>query len=68
MVARHASLLDVIGRGRADRRLRRRDGRRMGLPELHEKPHLVIGYMAAGHKVIQRQDTVREKVTANKSD
>lgn len=45
-------LLDAIGRGRADRRLRRRDGRRMGLPELHEKPHLVIGYVAAGHKVI----------------
>jgi len=45
-------LLDAIGRGRADRRLRRRDGRRVGLPELHEKPHLVIGYVAAGHKVI----------------
>lgn len=45
-------LLDAIGRGHADRRLRRRDGRRVGLPELHEKPYLVIGYVAAGHKVI----------------
>jgi len=24
----------------------------MGLTELHEKPHLVIGYVAAGHKAI----------------
>lgn len=24
----------------------------MGLTELHEKPHLVIGYVAAGHKVV----------------
>ena len=45
-------LLDAIGRGGADRRLRRRDGRRIGLTELHVEPHLVIGYMAAGHKVI----------------
>ena len=45
-------LLDAIGRGGADRRLRRRDGRRVGLTELHEEPHLVIGYVAAGHKVI----------------
>ncbi|TGQ11369.1 hypothetical protein [Mesorhizobium sp. M00.F.Ca.ET.217.01.1.1] len=43
-------LLYTIGRGCADRRLRRCDGRRIGLPELHEKPQLVIGYVAAGHK------------------
>ncbi len=48
----HRLLLHAIRRGRADGRLGRRDGRRVGLPELHEKPHLVIGYVAAGHKVI----------------
>jgi len=36
-------LLDAIGRGNADGRLRRRDGRGVGLTELHVEPHLVIG-------------------------
>ena len=45
-------LFDAIGRGGAERRLGRRDGDRLGLTELHEKPHLVVGYVAAGHKAI----------------
>jgi hypothetical protein len=28
------------------------DARRIGLTELHVKPHLVIGYVAARHNVI----------------
>ena len=44
--------LDAIGRGDAERCLCRRSGCRMDLTELHEEPHLVIGYVAAGHKAI----------------
>jgi hypothetical protein len=36
-------LLDAIGRSNTDGRLRRRDGRGVGLTELHVEPHLVIG-------------------------
>jgi len=45
-------LVDTVGRCHADRRLRRGDGRRMDLTELHVEPHLMVGYVAAGHKVI----------------
>ncbi len=45
-------LLDAVGGRHADRRLRRGDGRRIGLSELHVEPHLVIGYVAAGHKAV----------------
>jgi len=44
--------LDPIGRCQADRCLGRRSGRRVGLTELHVEPHLVIGYVAAGHKAV----------------
>ena len=41
-------LFDAIRRGCAERRLRRRNRRRVCLSELHVEPHLVIGDMAAG--------------------
>src|SRR5260370_195887 len=53
-----AILRDAISRGRADRCLRRRHRRRVCLPELHVKPHLVIGDMAAG----QWADPFDEKI------
>jgi hypothetical protein len=45
-------VLDPIRGRQADRCLRRRDGGRIGLLELHVKPHLVIGCVAAGHKAV----------------
>ena len=45
-------LLEAIGAGRAERRLRGRNLRRVGLTELHVEPHLVIGHVAAGQAVI----------------
>jgi len=59
-------LLDAIGARCADRCLCRRDGRRMGLSELHVKPHLLIGYVAAGHKAgpPNRKDHRRTRPTA----
>ncbi len=41
-------LLEAISRGRADRRLRRRNRRRIRLSERHVEPHLMIGDMATG--------------------
>jgi len=43
-----AILLEAISGGRADRCLRRRHRRQVCLSELHVKPHLLIGDMAAG--------------------
>ncbi len=40
---------DPIAGRPAHRRLGGRDGHGVGLTELHEEPHLVIGHMAAGH-------------------
>ena len=40
-------LLLPITRGRAETSLGCRDGRRVGRSILHEKPHLMIGYMTA---------------------
>jgi hypothetical protein len=51
-------LLEAIRGGSADRRLRGRYRRRVCLSELHVKPHLVIGDMAAG----QRADPLDEKI------
>ena len=44
-------LLEAISGRRADRRLRRRNRRRICLSERHVEPHLVIGDMAAGHRL-----------------
>ena len=52
-----AVLFEAIRGGSADRRLRRRYRRRVCLSELHVKPYLVIGDMAAG----QRADPLDEK-------
>src|SRR5229473_2479514 len=53
-----AILLEAISGGRADRCLRRRHRRHVCLSELHVKPHLVIGDMAAG----QWADPFDEKI------
>lgn len=47
---------DAIGGGQADRCLRGRDGGGVSLTELHEKPHLVIGYMAPGHEAVPSRE------------
>jgi hypothetical protein len=49
--------LEAIGRGLAERRLRRRHRRPVRLSMLHVEPHLVIGDMAAG----QRRDPPRRE-------
>lgn len=46
-------LLKAVGCGWANRCLRCGDRRRVGLSELHVEPHLVIGYVAAGHRFLQ---------------
>ncbi len=51
-------LLEAIGRGGADRRLRRRDRCAVCLSECHVEPHLMIGDMAAG----QRADPFNEEI------
>lgn len=43
-------LCDAIARGTADIRLRGGHLDRVGLSELHEKPHLLIGYVSTRHK------------------
>ena len=44
-------LLDAIGGGGAEPGLGRGDGRRIGLAEIHEKPHLAIGDVSAGQGI-----------------
>src|SRR5690606_4043277 len=59
-------LLDAVGCSRADRRLCCGDRRRVGLSELHVEPHLVIGYVAAGHKQVppNRTNPIHNRSTA----
>ena len=42
----------------------------MGLSELHVEPHLVIGYVAAGHKAVppRRKNHRHTRPTANTSE
>jgi hypothetical protein len=44
-------LFKPVGGGRAESGLRAGDGRRMGATQVHEKPHLTIGDMAAGQRI-----------------
>jgi hypothetical protein len=45
-------VLDAVGGRRAHGRLGGGDGDPLGLTELHEKPHLMVGDVAAGHEAI----------------